>query len=123
MAPQLNGEGSWDLIPDTCSHSGWPHVPVHRGAMPRAPKGGSQEVVQLATASTRNWETVVGVPIAQLGDNAKPPTATSNFKPKMEMGQGDASSALFVKDAVSGLWKSGGEAKERRSVWVNMDGT
>ena len=79
--------------------------------MPRAPKGGSQEVVQLATASTRNWETVVGVPIAQLGDNAKPPTATSNFKPKMQMGQGDASSALFVKDAVSGLWKSRGKPR------------
>lgn len=52
-----------------------------------------------------------GVPIAQLGDDAKPPTATSNFKPEMEMGQGDASSAPFVKDAVSGLWKSGGKPR------------
>lgn len=111
-APQLKGEDSWDLIPDTCSHSGWPHVPVHRGAMPRAPQGGSQEVVQLATASTRNWETVVEVPIAQLGDNARPPTATSNFKPEMEMGQGDASSAPFVKDTVSGLWKSRGKPRK-----------
>ena len=69
-------------------------------------RGGSQEVVQLAAGSTRNWETVVGVPgapNAQLGDDAKSPTATSNFKPEMEMGQGDASSAPFVKDAVSGL--------------------
>ena len=62
--------------------------------------------MQLAVVSTRNWETVVGVsgvPNAQLGDNSKSPIATSNFKPEMEMGQGDASSAPFVKDAVSGL--------------------
>lgn len=62
--------------------------------------------MQLAVVSTRNWETVVGVPgvpNAQLGDNSKSPIATSNFKPEMEMGQGDVSSAPFVKDAVSGL--------------------
>lgn len=54
----------------------------------------------------RNWETVVGLPRApnaQPDDDAKSPTATSNFTPERERGQGGASSAPFVKDAVSGL--------------------
>ena len=81
-------------------------MPVTEGQCPRHHRGGSQEVVQLAAVSTRNWETVVGLPRApnaQPDDDAKSPTATSNFTPERERGQGGASSAPFVKDAVSGL--------------------